>query len=295
MKRTAERKSQLQSVKEKLSQLSLTKDKKEHALKMLERKLVALLEAQENELDEIRRRQEHQDDAKLKKDNTKSMNTPSKSKNSSNLKTTSTPALDKQKTAQLMDSTETMMKFGFTSMTMTYFTALNMVKAMKSISTQDVDMLKETDFDNIQEHGGEKHTDKNIYMTNTQAPVSNWAVDHVIEWLYALSLGQYEEAFKDGSIDGPFLCQLTDDDLMNVLGIEHKLHRKKILFGISQLQKMPTNRPMETANTIVPGIVPVDLPVKVRRSPSPYYTFFIEHNFTICILDLVTESGRQAS
>ena len=37
-------------------------------------------------------------------------------------------------------------------------------------------------------------------------------------------------------MDGSFLCELTDDDLRNTLGVEHRLHQKKILFSIRCLK-----------------------------------------------------------
>jgi hypothetical protein len=250
LKKISDRNNQLKSVETKLLQLSQTKDKKEQALKMLERKLVALLETQENELAEIRRRQELQGDERVKSKRQSPSDIPTKSEDRQgpkSLVTIAPPTHDNRKTAQLMDSTETMMKFGFTSMTMTYFTALNMVRAMKSISTKDMDILKQHDISSACSdiHNGQNQKDTNIYTRKTQAPVLTWEVDHVIEWLKVLSLEQYEDSFRDGSIDGPFLCQLTDDDLMNVLGVEHKLHRKKILFGISQLQNVSNGESKE--------------------------------------------------
>lgn len=50
----------------------------------------------------------------------------------------------------------------------------------------------------------------------------------VSHWLDSLSLGQYKDAFADAAVDGAFLCELTDEDLRNTLGLEHALHRKKI-------------------------------------------------------------------
>ena len=44
-----------------------------------------------------------------------------------------------------------------------------------------------------------------------------------------LALGQYREAFMDAAVDGAFLYDLDEDDLKNTLGIEHRLHRKKII------------------------------------------------------------------
>ena len=67
--------------------------------------------------------------------------------------------------------------------------------------------------------------------------VQAWSVTDVTKWLGTLSLGQYRETFKDGAVDGAFLYALTDDDLRNTLGVEHRLHRKKILFSIDELKK----------------------------------------------------------
>ena len=133
------------------------------------------------------------------------------------------------------------------SLSMSYFTAVNMMKAMKTMTVPVVarSMPKESNGQSHPQEGSkERRTD--MYMLKSEAPVSYWEVDQVVEWLQLLSLGQYEDIFRDASIDGPFLFQLTDDDLLNTLGIEHKLHRKKILFGISKLRL--TQEQMEVAN-----------------------------------------------
>ncbi|GMI49828.1 hypothetical protein ScalyP_jg449, partial [Parmales sp. scaly parma] len=75
--------------------------------------------------------------------------------------------------------------------------------------------------------------------------VQSWTVTDVVKWLGTLSLGQYREAFKDGAIDGAFLYALNDDDLRNTLGVEHRLHRKKILYSIEELKKAEAVREKE--------------------------------------------------
>merc|ERR1719428_1589086 len=47
---------------------------------------------------------------------------------------------EKKQAAQLMQSTETLMKFGFMSMSMTYFSSLNMIRAMRTVAAQDTVM-----------------------------------------------------------------------------------------------------------------------------------------------------------
>ena len=96
--------------------------------------------------------------------------------------------------------------------------------------------------------------------------VSAWSVDDVARWLQTLSLGQYREAFVDAAVDGAFLYDLDDDDLRNTLGIEHRLHRKKILNMTTKLRASEQERNkqmrvfMQTGQTGVAaaGATPLD-------------------------------------
>jgi hypothetical protein len=65
-------------------------------------------------------------------------------------------------------------------------------------------------------------------------------VADVARWLESLSLSQYISAFTEGSVDGPFLMELREDDLVQVLGIKHRLHVRKIL--ISREKMKPLNQ-----------------------------------------------------
>ncbi|KAK7232893.1 glucose-6-phosphate dehydrogenase [Aureococcus anophagefferens] len=51
-----------------------------------------------------------------------------------------------------------------------------------------------------------------------------WSVADAARWLDTLSLGQYKAAFREASVDGDFLLELREEDLIQVLGMEHKLH-----------------------------------------------------------------------
>merc|ERR1719231_1545542 len=85
--------------------------------------------------------------------------------------------------------------------------------------------------------------------------VSAWSVDDVARWLQTLSLGQYQVAFTDAAVDGAFLYDLNDDDLKNTLGIEHKLHRKKILNMVGRLKasELERNKQMRIAMAVEGG------------------------------------------
>jgi hypothetical protein len=59
--------------------------------------------------------------------------------------------------------------------------------------------------------------------------VRYWSVDDVCRWLDKLALYQYKMAFREASVDGEFLMELREQDLQQVLGMEHRLHVRKII------------------------------------------------------------------
>ena len=54
------------------------------------------------------------------------------------------------------------------------------------------------------------------------------------EWLRGLSLGEYEEKFRDHKIDGKVLASLTADDLRDI-GVSAVGDRRRLLDAISLL------------------------------------------------------------
>eukprot|EP01037_Dinobryon_pediforme_P017999 gene17999-18236_t len=130
-----------------------------------------------------------------------------------------------------------------------------MIKALRTVSAQDTVMAALADVHSQRAVGfapGASVADASTSSTGKQPflpdlkrgqlsgqealRVSAWSVDDVSKWLHTLSLGQYSEAFNDAAIDGEFLFDLNDDDLKNTLGIEHRLHRKKILNCVYRLK-----------------------------------------------------------
>jgi len=239
------------------------------------------------------------------------------------------PTLQQRAEAQaLMASTETMMKFGFMSMSLTYFSSLNMVRAMRQMGTANTVLASNPMLALIGQMGaassgggnpaaialaatggmggmgvpllggsGGMMSPQQLALTNgggmggsmtmmqqqqqplalmnstqtsalaqslggagstfvphlkpgqvpgQESPDMNiWTVGDVSTWLETISLGQYRDAFADAAIDGGFLSELTDDDLRNTLGIEHALHRKKILSSVLKLRAVDEQRKAE--------------------------------------------------
>ena len=261
------RKDMLTDLERKLGTIDQSRQGKEEELRTLERKLVVLLEEQQNELNAIKRKQDIRGAllAASHQELVKATATGDGGGQGALVKAGSVgggggggsgPSLqEKKQAAQLMQSTETLMKFGFMSMSMTYFSSLNMIKALRTVSAQDTVMAALADVHSQRAVGfvppgaagggsggsiGKQQfipDPKRGQLSGQEAlRVSAWSVDDVAKWLQTLSLGQYSEAFNDAAIDGEFLFDLNDDDLKNTLGIEHRLHRKKILNCVHRLK-----------------------------------------------------------
>ncbi|CAN0537975.1 unnamed protein product, partial [Ectocarpus sp. 8 AP-2014] len=68
--------------------------------------------------------------------------------------------------------------------------------------------------------------------------ITSWTVGQVLNWLSEdMQLPQYVHKFRDASIDGLVLCDLTDVLLEEGLGISDSLHRLKILRHMQKLSK----------------------------------------------------------
>ena len=287
------RKDLLYDLEKKLSAIDKARQVKEEELRTLERKLVVLLEEQQNELNAIKRKQDvrgsmlaasHQEMLKATSGapGSNALTIQNESKGGGGvvgMGGSSGPSLqEKKQAAQLMQSTETLMKFGFMSMSMTYFSSLNMIKALRTVSAQDTVMAALADVHTQKAIAGgasagasasERKPDfapslKSGQMGGQESlRVSAWSVEDVSKWLQTISLGQYTEAFIDAAIDGEFLYDLNDDDLKNTLGIEHRLHRKKILGSVHRLKMAEAQKDSrlaallkETGQSEMPEIAP---------------------------------------
>ncbi|GMI04272.1 hypothetical protein TrLO_g11513 [Triparma laevis f. longispina] len=273
----ADRKENLTRLESNMVLLDRSRQAKEEELRVLERKLVVLLEEQQNELESIRRRQERKGEA-LIEGKTSVLTTATGGAGAAGGGGFQGPsAKDKRQAAQLMQSTETLMKFGFMSMSMTYFSSLNMVRAMRTVAATDTVMaavhenvsnksmitggggggggdgggggLKQGGLDTGLDGQGSGQFEPDLKPGRMpgqgEIRVSAWSVVDVSKWLQSISLAQYRTAFLDAAVDGAFLYDLNDDDLKNTLGVEHRLHRKKMLNTIARLKEAETAKDRE--------------------------------------------------
>ena len=259
LQKISDRKEVLAGLEAKLQTLDRHRQAKDEELRDLERKLVVLLEEQQNELEMIKNRQQKRGEMFLKTDPAKGA-IIAQNMGAGDLVGGGggggggvlgggrgpTPHQTQQAKA-LMQSTETLMKFGFMSMSLTYFSSLNMVRAMRATGAMEtlmaagaagpVDAAERGKAGLLGAPGDFKAGLKGGQIPGQEdMEVARWSVKDVGDWLATLNLGQYREAFADAAVDGAFLYDLNDDDLRNTLGIDHNLHRKKILNQIYRLR-----------------------------------------------------------
>eukprot|EP00750_Incisomonas_marina_P020529 INCI4048.3.p1 GENE.INCI4048.3~~INCI4048.3.p1 ORF type:complete len:2134 (-),score=426.39 INCI4048.3:1814-8215(-) len=253
----ADRKEQLKMHENTLQTIDRKRMKKEEQLRDLERKLVVLLEEQQTQLAAIQAKQAEIGTNYLGGGATTlavNKDTPLRRGPNGEMIPVSTAngpggggggggyvgptPVQKQEAANLMQSTEQLMKFGFMSMSLTYFSSLNMIKAMKSVGAMDTILATaNNNMTTLSDPSTYRPAPKPGQLPgDDELNVAAWSVNDVGTWLETMSLGQYRECFADGSVDGSFLYDLNDDDLHNTLGIEHKLHRKKIINSIRRLK-----------------------------------------------------------
>ena len=64
-----------------------------------------------------------------------------------------------------------------------------------------------------------------------------WTCDDVSEWLRLIEMEQYVDNFRSMSIDGWLIFEIEEVDLTEDLNVNTKLHRRKIMKGITMLKE----------------------------------------------------------
>ncbi|CAK4608446.1 unnamed protein product [Aphanomyces euteiches] len=285
LKTIADRREKLSVLSTTLQTLDKTRHAKQEDLRSLERKLVLLLDEQQRALQGIKAKQEKRSQVLV--DMAGGLMEPGVLGSSGegggggvavHPGTVVSPE-QRQEANALMESTETMMKFGFMSMSMTYFSSMNMIKAMRQIGAHHTFLESAAAIHNAAAGsiGGSKFQAEpppGSFPGQQPKLTSGWSVQDVGRWLDSLTLGQYKQAFADGSVDGALLFDLNDHDLRYSLGIEYELHRKKILQTVERLKIAEGRLTGYTTTSSMNdrGALPVAA-VAVAGSPSPIAAF----------------------
>jgi len=175
----------------------------------------------------------------------------------------------------MFSQTEELMKFQFMSMSLSYFSSLNMLKQLRDMNSDttssavassadaaaaaaasaaaaNLPSMKQLDLGandvielSIQKKKAEleaaEAAEKDAKASKANPLPDNvklWTCSDVIRWLGTLSLSQYGEKFREATVDGPFLMELREEDLVDVLAMKHKLHVRKILVSREKLKPL---------------------------------------------------------
>jgi len=247
-----------------LSDMESTRERKDREFQRLQKNLMQLLLEQKHELDELREKGIE-------------LETATATSAAAAIATAHKAKEHEKKSTAMFAQTEELMKFQFMSMSLSYFSSLNMLKSLKEMNADttsaaismsadaaasaasaaaaaNLPNLKKLDLGGKDFLHGSMEKKKNelkaseaaekqlknslLHQQNTTPDVRLWTVSDVSRWLDSLSLNQYITPFEEASIDGPFLLEIREEDLVQVLNIKHKLHVRKILISRDKLRPL---------------------------------------------------------
>eukprot|EP00566_Odontella_aurita_P000474 CAMPEP_0113557852 /NCGR_PEP_ID=MMETSP0015_2-20120614/18022_1 /TAXON_ID=2838 /ORGANISM="Odontella" /LENGTH=888 /DNA_ID=CAMNT_0000459325 /DNA_START=125 /DNA_END=2788 /DNA_ORIENTATION=+ /assembly_acc=CAM_ASM_000160 len=239
-----------------IADIEETRKRKDREFGRLQRDLMELLDQQKSELDELREKGIELETATAT--------------TAAAAASTAQQARDhEQRTATMFNQQEELMKFQFMSMGLSYFSSLNMLNKMRGISS-DITASAVSNSANTaaaaaaaaaaasiphseraDAHVGgvanvaggnigndRKQGKENFEEDSLPDDCNLWTINHVSKWLRHLSLDAYVNNFEEACVDGEFLLDLREEDLATVLGMEHKLHRRKLLLAREKIRPL---------------------------------------------------------
>lgn len=256
------KKKALERLETSLADMEATRERKDREFRRLQSNLMQLLLEQKQELDSLREKGIELETATAM--------------TASAAVATANKAMEHEKRSTAMFSqTEELMKFQFMSMSLSYFSSLNMLKQLRDMNSDttssaitssanaavaasaasvaaNLPSIQKLDIgaDDFVELAIQKkraevaaaeqaeREAKLIQQTPMPESVQLWTVSDVCRWMDSLLLSQYNEAFREARIDGPFLMELREEDMVEVLGITHKLHVRKIIVSRDKLRPL---------------------------------------------------------
>jgi pimeloyl-ACP methyl ester carboxylesterase len=248
-----QKREQLGKLESKISEMEMNRQRKDREFQRLQRKLMELLEEQKLELDNLRAKGVE-------------LEVATATSAAAAAATAASAKKHEEKTKAIFSGTEELLKFQFMSMSLGYFNSLNMLKSLKDMNADTtasaikssadtaaaaaaaaaaanipsmkhlgigadelVSAMSQKRLMNAEAKKKEIEDAKRAMEESFPDDVHVWKVRDVVRWLDLQMLGQYKKAFAEAAVDGDFLMELTPEDMRDILGIEHRLHVKKIL------------------------------------------------------------------
>merc|ERR1719197_1115718 len=256
------KKAALSQLEIQIADMEATRLRKDREFTRLQRNLMELLEEQKSELDQLREKGIELETATAT--------------SAAAAVATAHKAKEHEKRSQAMfQSTEELMKFQFMSMSLGYFSSLNMLKNLREINAETTTAAISSSADSAaaaaaaaaaanipsmkhlklgasdmldasqrkkREELKEKQRQEEEARRSMAEPfpdeVRLWTVNDVGRWLDTLTLPQYKQAFKEATVDGEFLLELRPEDMTDVLGMDHQLHVRKIVVARDKLRPL---------------------------------------------------------
>merc|ERR1711871_337531 len=268
------KKAELSKLESKIAEMEATRNRKDREFQRLQRNLMELLEEQKQELDSLREKGIELETATAT--------------SAAAAAATAQAAKENEKRSQaVFQGTEELMKFQFMSMSLSYFSSLNMLKSLRDINADTTNAAVASSADtaaaaaaasaaanipNLQHlklgatdllDASTKKKQQQILAAKREAEeakqalaapfpeeIKLWSVDDVSRWLDTMSLSQYKRAFMEAAVDGEFLLELREEDMRDVLGVEHELHRRKIVVARNKLRPL-NEQEIEQRDTVL--------------------------------------------
>ena len=256
------KKASLERLEVAIADMEATRQRKDREFGRLQRNLMELLQEQKYELDSLREKGIE-------------LETATATSAAAAAATAQKAKQHEKQSAVMYNQQEELMKFQFMSMSLSYFSSLNMLKQMREINTDTtsaavsssanvaaaaaaaaaaanipaIKQLKLGAQDQIDAAIAKKEAELRHKTTQEEdakkakeepfpKEVRFWSVEEVGRWLQTLSLGMYVKAFKEACVDGDFLMELREEDMSSVLEVKHRLHRRKILLAREKLNPL---------------------------------------------------------
>ena len=250
-----EKRAALETLEGTIQDIESTRNRKEREFQRLQRNLMELLEDQKSELENLREKGVE-------------LEVATSSSAAAAAATLNAARENETKSKEMFNSTEELLKFQFMSMSLSYFSSMNMIKSLRDINADTTQKAISStaataataaavaSAANIPANKTVPSSEAKSAVpgSNTQEvlekltkekykplpeSVRSWTVEDVGLWLDSLSLSQYKSAFNEASIDGDFLLELRPEDMRDVLGMSHPLHVQKVV--VSREKVRPLN------------------------------------------------------
>ena len=245
----------LETLEGTIQDIEATRNRKEREFQRLQRNLMELLEDQKLELENLREKGVE-------------LEVATSSSAAAAAATLAAARENESKSKEMFNSTEELLKFQFMSMSLSYFSSMNMIKSLRDINADttqkaisstaktaataaavasaanipsSLTLGTDPTVDSQQSEKSQQVLEKLAKDKQKPLPenVRDWTVEDVGIWLDSLSLSQYKVAFNEASIDGDFLLELRAEDMRDVLGMSHPLHVQKVI--VSREKVRPLN------------------------------------------------------